>query len=377
MPSLLDPLPEEGQQLVEFVGRTYAQFGGWPVWQFVAQQMWEKHDVDAEAALRDLPRWPWGSGAGYRAIRTVPASAGGATPDADARAVLTIYGLFHTPDAGNHPLIDVFLKAIEIGASKQSNVTLSPIKTTPIIVSGTDLANMASHRASTVLSAATLGLLLSGEPATTGSGGAEREEWDWDLTSYPPLRKFTSPDAVGYLTKLESLLAQKMPRPFVKVAPEALPRALDHLSVAWKALTGEHRLFYPRSLASTTNLVEPVASGDQLTARLGTLADIFDLFMRGPDEKKSKTLTLFREELMRCLTDDGARERARDAVGRLLDINEIRNGRLHTDATTWAACLGRAGHHASNTPDQQWERVRAAAVEALYTIIETLQQHIL
>ncbi len=115
------------------------------------------------------------------------------------------------------------------------------------------------------------------------------------------------------------------------------------------------RLFYPRSPASATNLVEPVASGDQLTARLGTLADVFDLFMRGPDEEKSKTLTSFREELMRRLTDDGARERARDAVGRLLDVNEIRNGRLHTDTTTWAACLGRLGITPSDLPDQQWE----------------------
>jgi hypothetical protein len=110
------------------------------------------------------------------------------------------------PYAGheNHPLIDVFLKAIEIGASKQSNVTLSPIKTTPIIVSGTDLANMASHRASTVLSAAALGLMLSGEPATTGSGVAEREEWDWDLTSYPPLRKFTLNKPLQNCSKLDS-----------------------------------------------------------------------------------------------------------------------------------------------------------------------------
>lgn len=71
----------------------------------------------------------------------------------------------------------------------------------------------------------------------------------------------------------------KTPRPYTAVAPEALPRALDHLNVVWKAVT-QQRLFYPRGLAGAANLVEEVASGDQLTARLGALADVFDLFMR-------------------------------------------------------------------------------------------------
>jgi hypothetical protein len=51
-----------------------------------------------------------------------------ASPDIDARAVLTIYGLFHTYDAGDHPLTHAFLKAIKIGAERQCNVTLSPLR---------------------------------------------------------------------------------------------------------------------------------------------------------------------------------------------------------------------------------------------------------
>lgn len=283
MPRLLDPLPEEGQLLVNFIVHTYNWTSAWPVWQFVVQQMWEKHDIDAEAALRDLPQWPSGHGPGYRAVRMVPAEAGGSSPDIDARAVLTIYGLFHTSDGGNHPLIDFFLKAIEIGAGRQTNVTLSPLKTTAIAISSTDLTNVANHGASTGFSAAMLGLMLSGEPATNGSGVAERDEWEWDLTSYSPLRKFVSPEAASYLVKLESLLGAKTPRPFTRVASGALPRALDHLNVTWRALTQTSRLFYPRGVAGSTDLVQSVTSGDQLTARLGALADVFDLFMRGPN----------------------------------------------------------------------------------------------
>jgi hypothetical protein len=47
-------------------------------------------------------------------------------------------------------------------------------------------------------------------------------------------------------------------------------------------LTGQ-RLFCPRGLAAPASLVEPASSGDGLTARLGALADVFDLFMRTAD----------------------------------------------------------------------------------------------
>jgi hypothetical protein len=56
MTSLLDPLPDEGQQLVDVVARAYVMTGKWPVWQYVAQQVFGKHGVDAEAALRKPPR---------------------------------------------------------------------------------------------------------------------------------------------------------------------------------------------------------------------------------------------------------------------------------------------------------------------------------
>jgi hypothetical protein len=76
---------------------------------------------------------------------------------------------------------------------------------------------------------------------------------------------------------------------------------------------------------------------------------------------------------MTYLPDPAAQQRAGDAIDRLLDINELRNGRLHTDATTWVERLARLGIQPSESPEQQWERVRSASVEALYTIIELLQ----
>lgn len=34
--SLVDPLPDEGQLLVDLVAQTYGWTGTWPVWQYVA-----------------------------------------------------------------------------------------------------------------------------------------------------------------------------------------------------------------------------------------------------------------------------------------------------------------------------------------------------
>jgi hypothetical protein len=178
----------------------------------------------------------------------------------------------------------------------------------------------------------------------------------------------------GSSRRADALLGSQKPRPYSEVSPEALPRALDHLNVVWKALT-QQRLFYPRGLAGAANLVEPVISGDQLTARLGALADVFDLFMRTADGKQQPggSLNAFRDQVVNRLPSGSAQDQARAAVGQFIDINRIRNGRLHTDATNWAEALQRLGVPSSESPTQQWERIRSAAVAAVYTIIELLQ----
>lgn len=374
MLSLVDPLPDEGQILVDLVARTYSWTGAWPVWQYVAQQAFGKHGIDAEAVLRDLPQWPWGVGRGYQAVRTVPAVAGNGAPDIEAQTVLTVYGLYHSYDGEDHPLVRAFLRAVEIAAGRQGGITLSPLEAKPITLASADLVGVVNHRASTHLTAQELGLLLSGEPATTGGGVREGDDWTWDLSRYRPLQTFISPDARSYLTSLDALLGAQAPHPYTQVSPDALPRALDHLNVVWKALTRQ-RLFHPRGLAAAASLVEPVLSGDQLTARLGALADIFDLFMRTADGRPPSdgSLNAFRGQVLHHLRPGPGQDAAHAAVGQLIDINRIRNGRLHTDATNWGQALQRLGIPSAEPPGQQWDRVRAITVEATYTLIELLQ----
>lgn len=375
MPSVLDPLPEEGQQLVDLVAETYSWSGTWPVWQYVAQQAFAKHGIDAEAALRNLPQWRWPQWTNaYQAVRTVPAVAGNSAPDIEARTVLTVHGLYHASKGTAHPWTRAFLKAVELVAGRQSSMTLSPEKVRPLALPGDVLVAAVNGQASTDLSVGSLGLLLSGEPTTTGGGVREADEWTWNLTQYRPLQPWVSPDVKSYLTKVEAVLGGPPLEAYAPVSPEALPRALDHLNVVWRAVA-QQRLFFPRSLASAASLVEPVSSGDQLTARLGALADIFDLFLRTATggAPTGGSLNAFRERLVNRLPAGPAQDQARAAVAQLADINRIRNGRLHTDATNWAQSLYRLGVPTNESPAQQWQRIRTVAVGAVYTIIELLQ----
>src|SRR5215470_3781925 len=115
MPSLLDPLPDEVQQIVGIVAEAYSLNGRWPVWQYVYQQAFREHDIDADAALLNQPQWQVPQRVTrYSAIRTVPAAAGKSLPDIEARTVLTAYGLFHSSEEAGHALLKAILKAIEI-----------------------------------------------------------------------------------------------------------------------------------------------------------------------------------------------------------------------------------------------------------------------
>lgn len=334
-----------------------------------------KHGIDAVAAVRNQPQWPvpqWIGG--YHAIRFMPGPAGNSSPDLEARTVVTVYGLFHRSKGADHPLARAVLKAIEAAAARQASVTLSPVQVKPVAIASSELVGFINREQIFTVTASTLGLLLSGEPTTTGGGIQETDEWTWDLSRYPPLQPYVSTDVRSYLIKLDALIVGKALHPYVAVPPETLPRALDHLNVAWKAVTRD-RLFYLRGVAGSASLVEPVNSGDQLTARLGALADIFDLFTRAADGRSPRegSLTVFRNLVAARLTSEPAKDQARAAVGRLIDINRIRNGRVHTDASNWAEALHRLEVPANESPAEQWERIRSITVEAVYAIIELLQ----
>ena len=88
-----------------------------------------------------------------------------------------------------------------------------------------------SHRASIDLKPAELGLLLSGEPLTTGGGVREADAWTWDLTRHRPLRPFVTADARELLVKLDGLSGARAEQPYVPVSPDATPTSTVWLAV--------------------------------------------------------------------------------------------------------------------------------------------------
>jgi len=99
------------------------------------------------------------------------------------------------------------------------------------------------------------------------------------------------------------------------------------------------------------------------------------LFICAADGKAPEdgALAAFCQQLDSRLGPLPDQDRARAAVKRLININRIRNGRLHTDGTNRAESLRRLGVSPGELPDRQWDRIRSAAIEAVYVIIELLQ----
>jgi hypothetical protein len=58
--SLLDPLPGDVLRFLRITADGYAAAGGqWPCWQWVRQELWTRHDLDAEEILLGMPAWEY------------------------------------------------------------------------------------------------------------------------------------------------------------------------------------------------------------------------------------------------------------------------------------------------------------------------------
>ena len=199
MPSLLDPLPVETQQIVDLVVQAYGQYGDWPIWRFVAQQALVKHGIDAVAAVRNQPEWPVPQSiGGYHAIRFMPGLAGNSSPDLEARTVVTVYGLFHRSKGADHPLARAVLAAIEAAAARQASVTLSPLQAKPVAIASSELIGFINREQIFNVTASTLGLLLfSVSRPQPAAALQETDQWTSDLSRYPPLQPRTSRPMCG------------------------------------------------------------------------------------------------------------------------------------------------------------------------------------
>lgn len=88
MASLLDPLPDNALSFLRVTADGFAAAGGcWPYWQWVRQQLWTRHGLDAEQILGSMPTWEYD----YRPVRL--GYRGQPIPKIADEAPLSIHGM--------------------------------------------------------------------------------------------------------------------------------------------------------------------------------------------------------------------------------------------------------------------------------------------
>ena len=367
MASLLDPLPDDMLYLLRVAADGYAAAGGsWPCWQWVRQQLWIQHGLDAEEILGGLPTWEYD----YRPVRL--GYRGQPVPKIADEVPLSIHGMSYVCSAALpvQRLVDAFLAALKTAVVVQRGIKPEPTQPVELKVPGDDFTRTVNMAAGTELSADQLFGLLGGEPATWLGASQQNGQWTWDLTNarLTPYAEVRTVD--DYLVRLDALVA--LPRQ--PVLPEylpamVLPEAFDHLGLAWRIATGQHLFHVPRA-AVPAKLAQPAASAEEFESRCSALCDMLKSF-DFPGEGGS--LNNMKARLSDLLGDE-ATGRAHAPVDTLRWIFVLRAGQQHHGADTGAerarTALGLTQFGSDWTA--AWEHLRARVVQALAIIREEI-----
>ena len=367
MPSLLDPLPEDALSFLRVAADGFAAARGcWPCWQWVRQQLWNRHDLDAELILGGLPTWEYD----YRPARL--GYRGQPIPKITDEVPLSIHGMAYVspavPAVGQ--LVDAFLSALRTAAVMQRNISPEPTRPTELKVPGEDFTRTVNMAAGTGLSAAQLFAVLGGEPATWLGLNQHDGNWAWDLTSVRLAPYAEIQTIEDYLARLDVLVAlPQSPALPEYLPPMALPEAFDHLGLSWRIATGQ-RLFQVPRAAIPAKLTQAASSQEEFESRCSALCDMlksFDFPAEGGslNNMKGRLSDLLGEE---------ASGRAGAEVDRLRWIFELRAGQQHHGADTRAerarTALGLAQFGADWAG--AWDHMRATVVQALTIIREEI-----
>jgi hypothetical protein len=368
MASLLDPLPDDTIRFLRVAADGYAAAqGSWPCWQWVRQQLWTQHQLDAEEILRGIPTWEHD----YRPVRL--GYRGHPIPNIADQVPLSIHGMAYVygavPAVGQ--LVSAFLAALSAAVVLQRGMIMpSPTATMELVVSGGDFTTAVNTSAGTSLTADQLFDILRSEPSTWRGVGSVNGQWAWDLTDVrlTPYEDVRTVD--DYLAKLDDVVAiPQQPLAPEYLPPMALPEAFDHLGLAWRVATGEHLFRIPRA-AIPAKLTQPAASAEEFESRCSVLADMLNSF-DFPTEGGS--LNNMKIRLGELLGEEQA-GRAHAAVDTLRSIFDLRAGQQHRGADIRAerarTILGLVQFGSDWTA--AWDHLRATVIQALATIREEI-----
>lgn len=373
--TLLDDVSSDAKCLLNILTSAYARVDRWPHRQYVASEL-AKAGRDLHDVLDDLPEWEYG----YRAIRVLsdPAPLPNAPPELGDRLAPTVYGLVHSR-SGDH-MVSLFLASVKVGYARQVSFLPDPVKVKPVVLSSDQLIAGVRQLVSRPLWEEDTGqvrLMLAGEPATWMgvSPHPDSPDWEWKLW-FRPLGPFAVDTGPDYLAALEQIIGHR-PEPAraaAPVEPSALPRALDHLDLAWLARTGE-RLFKHRGFARSASLAEEAGSGDEFFARCNALYDVLSMLTLPRTDKDPGPLNLLKADLRQRITDPESLRRATEAVSQLQQVIKLRRGQAHSGAAPDSLkAAAQLGIKYSGGWAESWNQVRRITIDAVYTLIDELDQ---
>jgi len=366
MASLLDPLPDDAIRFLRVTADGYAAAGGqWPCWQWVRQELWTRHGLDAEEILRGMPTWEYD----YRPV--LAGHRGQPVPKIADEVPLSIHGMSYVSPAvaAIQRLVDAFLAALRTAVVMQRGIKPEPTRPTELKVPAADFTRTVNTAAGTELGPDQLFAILRGEPATWHGIAQQSGEWTWDLTS-ARLEPYTEARTVDeYLTWLDALVSvPKQPDIPEYVPPLALPEAFDHLGLAWRIAT-KQRLFHVPRAAIPAKLTLPAASAEDFESRCSALCDMMKSF---DFPAAGGSLNNMKARLTQLLGGDA--DRAHAAVDTLRLVFDLRAAQQHQGADIRAVraqtALGLA--HFGSDWAGAWDHLRATVIRALTTIREEI-----
>jgi hypothetical protein len=332
----------------------------------VRQELWTRHDLDAEEILLGMPTWEHN----YRPVRA--GSRGQLVPKIADEVPLTIHGMAYVSPAvpDIQRLVDAFLAALRTAAIMQRGIKPEPTRPTELKVPAPEFTRTVNMGTGTSLSPDQLFEVLRGEPATWHGISQQGGEWAWDLTS-ARLAPYAGVQTIDeYLSRLDAQVALPEQPEFPEhLPPMALPDAFDHLGLAWRIATGQHLFRIPRA-AVAAKLTLPAASAEEFESRCSALCDMvksFDFPAGGG------SLNNMKGRLGELLgTEESARACA--AVDVLRMIFDLRAAQQHQGADTRAVRARTALGLARFGSDWAgaWNHLRATVVQALTVIREEI-----
>lgn len=133
MASLLDELPDDTLSFLRVIADGFAAAGGWPCWQWVQQELWNRSRLDAEQILTGLPTGEYD----YRPVRL--GYRGKPVPQIADEVPLSIHGMSYVfpavPVVGE--LVDAFIAALGT-AVMQRGIHPQPNRPAELEVPGDD-----------------------------------------------------------------------------------------------------------------------------------------------------------------------------------------------------------------------------------------------